>query len=167
MTTASPGARRRRRLRIAVKESLRALAIQLSLLNRQVSGHLDLKDADLACLDAVNRRASCSPAVLARATGLHPATTTGVLDRLERGGWVARERDPEDRRGVVVRALRDRNVELYRLYGGMNSAMDEVCAGYDEEQLALIEDFLLRALAAGRQETEALSRDADTRRSSP
>jgi MarR family len=31
---------------------------------------------------------------------------TGVIDRLERGGWVVRERDPDDRRGVVVQPLR-------------------------------------------------------------
>ena len=48
----------------------------------------------------------------------HPATITGILDRLERGRWVARERDPTDRRAVVVRALRDRNAELFHLYSG-------------------------------------------------
>jgi DNA-binding MarR family transcriptional regulator len=40
---------------------------------------------------------------------------TGVLDRLERGGWVARDRHPSDRRAVVVRALRDQDAELMRL----------------------------------------------------
>ena len=29
---------------------------------------------------------------------------TGILDRLERGGWVDRGRDPSDRRGVLIQA---------------------------------------------------------------
>jgi DNA-binding MarR family transcriptional regulator len=87
---------------------MRELAIQLSLLNHQVGAHLDLKDVDLACLDTIARHGPLSPTALARSAGLHPATVTGILDRLERGGWVARDRDPADRRAVLVRALRDR-----------------------------------------------------------
>jgi DNA-binding MarR family transcriptional regulator len=101
-------ARRRRRSVTAIKESMRELAIQLSLLNHQVGAHLDLKDVDLACLDTIARHGPLSPTALARSAGLHPATVTGILDRLERGGWVARDRDPADRRAVLVRALRDR-----------------------------------------------------------
>ena len=46
---------------------------------------------------------------------------TGILDRLERGGRIVRERDPVDRRAVVLRATRERNPELFRLYSGMNT----------------------------------------------
>jgi hypothetical protein len=42
-----------------------------------------------------------------------------------------RELDPSDRRAVVVRALRDRTAELFRLYSGMNTAMDQLCASYE------------------------------------
>src|SRR5215216_4683948 len=86
-------ARLRRRLSTEIKESLRELSIQLSLLNHQVVAHLGLKDGDLQCLDLINRHGPLSPSALARRAGLHPATITGILDRLERGGWVARERD--------------------------------------------------------------------------
>jgi DNA-binding MarR family transcriptional regulator len=111
-------ARRRRRLTTAIKESLRELSVQLSLLNHHVGAHVDLKDVDFDCLELINRHGPLSPSALARRAGLHPATMTGILDRLERGGWVARDRDPSDRRAVVVRALRDRNTELIRLYSG-------------------------------------------------
>ncbi|SBW22988.1 MarR family transcriptional regulator [Protofrankia symbiont of Coriaria ruscifolia] len=149
--------RHRRRLNTAIKESLRGLSIQLSLLNHQVSGHVDLKDVDLDCLDIVTRVGPLSPSVLARRAGLHPATLTGILDRLERGGWVARERDPSNRRAVVVRALRDRNAELFRLYSGMNTSMDEICAGYEDSELELLADFLRRATEAGRSATDELA----------
>ncbi|GIH14528.1 MarR family transcriptional regulator [Rugosimonospora africana] len=150
-------ARRRRRTGTAIKESLRELSIQLSLLNHQVGARLNLKDVDLDCLELINRHGAMSPSALARRAGLHPATMTGILDRLERGGWIARDRATDDRRAVIVRSLRDRNAELYRLYGGMNSAMDRICAGYTEDQLDLLADFLRRATEAGNDATGDLA----------
>src|SRR5713101_700275 len=100
-------ARSRRRLSTEIKESLRELSIQLALLNHQVVARLDFNDGDLPCLDLIARYGPLSPSALARRAGLHPATITGILDRLERGGWAIRERDPSDRRAVTVRALRD------------------------------------------------------------
>src|SRR6266540_1073637 len=144
---------RRRRLAAAIRESLRELASQLSLLNHRVGAQLDLRDVDLDCLDLIDRHGPLSPSALARRAGLHPATMTGILDRLERGGWVARDRDPSDRRAVVVRARRDRNAELLRLYAGMNTAMDQLCAGYSDDQLELLADFLRRTANAGQSAT--------------
>src|SRR6266851_10472021 len=123
-------ARRRRRLSTEIKESLRELSIQLSLLNHHVGARVDLKDVDLDCLDLINRYGPLSPSALARRAGLHPATMTGIIDRLERGGWVARDRGSSDRRAVLIRALRDRNPELLHLYSGMNAALARICAGY-------------------------------------
>jgi DNA-binding MarR family transcriptional regulator len=152
-------ARQRRRAITAIKDSLRDLRNQLSLLNRQVGAHLELKDVDLDCLDLVNSQGPISPSALARRAGLHPATMTGVLDRLERAGWLTRERDPADRRAVVIRARRDRNAELYRLLSGMNSSMDDICAGYTDAELELLADFLHRTTDAGRQATDELASD--------
>lgn len=149
----------RRRLAAEVKASLRGLNNQLSLFNRQVGGRAGLKDVDLDCLELLHAHGPLSPTALARVAGLHPATLTGVLDRLERGGWAAREREPgaRDRRSVTVRALRDRNRELIGLYAGMNARMDDVCADYSEDELRLLAGFLRRTAEAGRQATGDLA----------
>jgi DNA-binding MarR family transcriptional regulator len=151
--------RRRRRSTAAIKKSLRELSIQLSLLNHHVGANLNLKDVDLDCLELIARHGPLSPSALARRAGLHPATITGILDRLERGGWVVRDRDPSDRRAVVVRALRDRNAELVRLYSGMNASMDQICAGYGDTELELLADFLRRTANAGRSAADELAAD--------
>ncbi|MET9260096.1 MarR family transcriptional regulator [Amycolatopsis sp. NPDC004079] len=152
-------ARRRRRTTAALKESLRELRNQLSLLNHQVGGRLKLKDVDLDCLELISSAGPLSPSALARRAGLHPATVTGILDRLQRGGWIARERDPDaaDRRAVTVRAVPGRTQELFRVYSGMSSAMDDLCAGYTEDELMLIAGFLRRTAEAGRAATDELS----------
>jgi DNA-binding MarR family transcriptional regulator len=159
-TTRDQGAvRRRRRLVTGIKDALRELSSQLSVLNHHVGSRLELRDVDLSCLELLARHGPLSPGALARLAGLHPATMTGVVDRLERAGWVARDRDPADRRAVVIRPLRSRSAELFRLYAGMNAAMDELCAGYSDEELALVADFLRRTTSAGQSATEALGSD--------
>ena len=150
----------RGRLNRGIKESLRDLGAQLSLLNHSVGTRLDLKAADLESLDLVTRDGPLSPGTLARRAGLHPATVTGILDRLERGGWIERGRDPSDRRGVVVQAARGRGAEVLRLYlvdSGMNTAMDQICAGYEDQDLQLLTGFLRRTADAARTAAERLT----------
>lgn len=159
MSSVSDRSRSRRRLTTAIKGSLRELSNQLSLLNHQVGAHLELKDVDLDCLELIGRHGPLSPSALARRAGLHPATMTGILDRLQRGGWITRERDPDasDRRGVMVRAVRDRNAEIYGLYSGMNGRMDQIFTGYSDTELELLADFLRRTTDAGQVATSELA----------
>jgi DNA-binding MarR family transcriptional regulator len=160
ITEPDPG--RARRLTRAIKEALRDLGGELSRLNQSVGGRLDLKGTDLECLDLITRHGPLSPSALARRTGLHPATMTGVLDRLERGGWIVRERDPADRRAVLIRAQRGRGAEVLRLYlvdSGMNAAVDEICAHYSSDELELLAGFLRRTAEAGRAAAARLAGD--------
>ncbi|MET8800912.1 MarR family transcriptional regulator [Nocardia sp. NPDC004568] len=158
MTEADPGAtRQRRQLTTAVKSSLRELRVALALLNHRVGTRVELKDVDLDCLDILGRQGPLSPSGLARLAGLHPATITGILDRLERGGWVVRERAAGDRRAVNIRIVPGRNAEIFRQYAGMNALMDELCDGYTDTELQVIADFLRRAGAAGQLATDRLT----------
>jgi DNA-binding MarR family transcriptional regulator len=152
-------ARRRRQLTATIKQSLRELRVQLSLLNHRVGARLEINDVDLDCLDLISQHAPLGPSALARRAGLHPATMTGILDRLERGGWIARDRDPSDRRAVVVRPRRGRSADVVRLYSGMNTAMDQICARYEDAELELLADFLRRTTEAGRRATDELAGD--------
>jgi DNA-binding MarR family transcriptional regulator len=127
-------------------------------------GRLDLKDTDLECLDLITRYGPLSPSALARRAGLHPATMTGILDRLDRGGWIDRSRDPSDRRGVVVQAARGRGAEILRLYlvdSGMNTAMDQICADYEDKDLELLVGFLRRTADAAQTAAEKLTRSTE------
>jgi DNA-binding MarR family transcriptional regulator len=140
----------------AVRLQLRELSAQLGQLNHRVGMKSKLRDGDLACLDVLARSGPQSPSALAGLMKLHPATMTGVLDRLEAEGWVARERDPNDRRAVLVRPLPGRVREVMGLYGGMNSAIDRIAGSYPPDQLAVITDFLDRLIAAGKAASEEL-----------
>ena len=58
MSPVTPGGRRR--LTVVVKDSLRELSIQLSLLNRRVGAQLDVRDVDWDCLEIINRHGPLS-----------------------------------------------------------------------------------------------------------
>jgi len=147
---------RRQQSTTEIRNSLRELRIQLSLLNYRVGSQLELKDIDLDCFDMIDAYGPLSPSALARRAGLHPATMTGILDRLERGGWIVRERDPADRRAVVIRAVRERYAELMRQYAGMSRAMNKFLADYSDDELELIARFMRRTVDAGRIATDEL-----------
>ena len=149
--------RRRQQASAEIRDSLRELRIQLALLNYRVGSQLELKDVDLDCLDILDAHGPLSPTELARRAALHPATMTGILDRLERGGWIVRERDASDRRAVSVRAVHERYAELLRLYSGLSRSMNKLLADYSDSELATIADFLRRTVDAGRNATDELA----------
>jgi DNA-binding MarR family transcriptional regulator len=154
MTSVTPA---KRRLVSGVKMALRDASLQLALLNHQVGGRLKLRDVDYDCLNLLHQHGPLGPGALAKLAGLHPATMTGVLDRLEKAGWVTRDRDATDRRAVVIRPVRDRGREILGLYADMNSSLDEICSGYTVEELTVIADFLRRTGSAGQSATEKLA----------
>ncbi|WNI15602.1 MarR family transcriptional regulator [Actinacidiphila sp. ITFR-21] len=126
-------------------------------MTHQVGAHLDLRDADLECLDLISRYGPIGPTALARRAGLHPATLTGVLDRLERGGWVVRTPNPSDRRAILVQAVKGKEAEVDYLYSGLSHAMDDICSDYEDADLVMITDFLLRTAKAARVVTDDLA----------
>ncbi|NUS13061.1 MAG: MarR family transcriptional regulator [Streptomyces sp.] len=156
-TSAASAARRRRRLTHRIRDGLRDLSVQMALLNHQIGMHLDLRDADLECLDLISRHGPIGPTALAKRAGMHPATLTGVLDRLERGNWVVRTPNPTDRRAVLVQVVKERATEVNSLFSGLNNEVDGICAEYDDDELVLIADFLLRTARAGRMATDELA----------
>ncbi|WP_299276246.1 helix-turn-helix domain-containing protein [uncultured Georgenia sp.] len=80
-------------------------------------------------------------------TQLPTSTTTRVLDRLERAGFVERTSDPADRRRVVV-VPRPEVVARFRSdgednpYSAITGRMEEVHEGFTTEELAVVERYL-------------------------
>ena len=64
---------------------------------------LGINATDLNCLNILGLNGASTPGGLAAATGLTSASITTAVDRLEARGFVRRERDPQDRRKVLLR----------------------------------------------------------------
>lgn len=70
---------------------------------------------------------------------------TGVLNRLERGGFVTRQPDPADRRRVRVVAVPDVVDRVIAVHGPFYARLAELFARYSADELALLIDWFGRA----------------------
>jgi DNA-binding MarR family transcriptional regulator len=96
---------------------LQQLIAHAVLYNHEVAQRLGLGSSDSQFMTLLQVHGPLTPGRLAQLSGLTTGTVTGVLDRLEAGGFVRRERDLGDRRRVVVvldeRAVRERVAPHY------------------------------------------------------
>jgi DNA-binding MarR family transcriptional regulator len=129
--------------------------------SQMIADRLGVNSTDLECLDIIVLRGPVTAGELARATGLTTGAITGVIDRLSRAGFAAREPDPADRRKVLVRALPAIEQSIGPLFQPMADASKAALAAYDDAQLTLALDFLRRinqaaidAMAVLRERTE-------------
>jgi len=83
---------------IALRRITRAIDLQSKKLVR-VSG---LTAPQLLVLQSVRKHGRAKPSVIARDIVLSQPTVTSILDRLEKGGLLTRERSAKDRRVVEV-----------------------------------------------------------------
>jgi DNA-binding MarR family transcriptional regulator len=107
---------------VARRQLIGELGASLQRYQRSVQSYDDavgralaLGPADLRCLDWLADGPKTA-GVLATATGLRPAATTALIDRLEAKGLVERVRDETDRRRVLVRMTDEGMHSTYAMY---------------------------------------------------
>ena len=152
---ASPATRER--LLEALGGEMQKLIAEVVLFNQAVADRLGMNPTDLQCLNMLQETGPVVAGRLAKETGLTTGAVTGLIDRLERGDYAWRERDPNDKRRVIVHPLPDRaRAEIGPLYASMGQSFAEMCSRYDEGELALILDFVRRSHPLNREETAKL-----------
>lgn len=121
-----------------------------------IGARLGLGPSDERALDLLERLGPLTAGELVTHSGLAPASVTGLIDRLERRGFVRRVRHVRDRRRVIVEVARPRSSEAGPLAREFGRALEELYANYNEEQLATILDFITESAARQREATERL-----------
>ncbi|KUP98317.1 MarR family winged helix-turn-helix transcriptional regulator [Thermobifida cellulosilytica] len=114
---------------------------------------LGLGATEWKILDLLERHGPLTAGELVRRSGLAPASITGVVDRLQRRGYVQRGRDPQDGRRVVVR-ISDTDA-LHRDVGsaftGLLARLEKLYERYTDEQLETVDGFLREAARLQRE----------------
>jgi DNA-binding MarR family transcriptional regulator len=126
----------------AVLAQTRELGTRESLYGQAVADQLGMNPTDLECGDLLAYYGPMTAGRLAELVGLTTGAITGVIDRLERAGLVRRERDPNDRRRVIVHAETGADLLGEPTYVGRREALAEVASRYSDEELAVVVDFL-------------------------
>jgi DNA-binding MarR family transcriptional regulator len=102
---------------------------------------LALGPADLRCLDWLVDGPKTAGA-LATATGLRPAATTALIDRLEAKGLVERVRDDADRRRVLVQMTELGMRSTYAMYAPLVDEGQGLFAKHSVAELTAMLDLL-------------------------
>ena len=120
---------------------------------RAVAERSGMNLTDLQCVAILSSAGPITAGQLAETMGLTTGAVTGVINRMERAGYVRREKDPGDGRRVVVRPVPE---ELGRVGAGLfvsqGQEMEDLMAGYGDRDLALLLDFMRKANALTREE---------------
>lgn len=139
----------RERHETAILGSVRRLIASSILFNHEVAEKLGLGPSDGQFMTLLELHGPLTPGRLAELSGLSTGTVTGVIDRLERAGFVRRDRAPDDRRKVIVsRDVERIEREMMPLYAEQGRRLFDLLGEYDEERLAVIAEFMSR-LAGG------------------
>jgi DNA-binding MarR family transcriptional regulator len=138
---------RRAELSDAVLVAGRSLGNSSSMLVAACADRLGLHSTDWGCVLLLNEALPepLTAGQLAELTGLTTGAVTGVLDRLEGAGFVSRERDPGDRRRVVVRLVPGSMARIGPIIEGLIADMRALHRDYSDEELAAFAELLTRS----------------------
>ena len=136
------GPQERAELEVAFATAMRRTGSLMQLMGQAAADRIGINSTDLNCLNILSFSGHMTAGELAKATGLTTASITGVIDRLEEAGFVRRERDPHDRRRVVVRLSLDKAVsDVASVFAPMLRDWREMATRYSDDELRLIVDF--------------------------
>jgi DNA-binding MarR family transcriptional regulator len=123
-----------------LENAMRIVSSQGAMFAKIVADRAGISSADMDCIDFVNVEGRMTAGRLAELTGLTTGAITGVVDRLEKAGFVRRERDESDRRKVYIVPVVERMMEMGRAYELVKRAMQKQCEAYTDAELK----FLIR-----------------------
>lgn len=129
-----------------LKLNLRHFVVELLVSGYEATEDVGVNSTDIGSLCLLLLHGPAPAGRLAELTGLTTGAVTGVVDRLEKGGFVRRELDPADRRKVIVvpdagRVERD----LFPHFPGLKrAAAQQFYDDFSIAELELISEFLSR-----------------------
>jgi len=126
-----------------------------------IAAKVGINPVDLECLDLLQIYGPLPAGQLATHAGLSTATMTTIVDRLEKSGFVMRDRSGPDRRVVLIRMLPKALQTIgphYRHLMERLTTLQEKCT---DEELAIITRYTEGAAITVGAAVEALRRETD------
>lgn len=121
---------------------LRELSARTIFLHQAIADHLGLNITDHKCLDLLHRHGPLTAGHLADLSGLTTGAITGVVDRLEKKGFVRRTSDPSDRRKAVIVVEPGSLSEIEGLFRTLGERTDAMMRTYSVREQDVIVDFI-------------------------
>jgi DNA-binding MarR family transcriptional regulator len=134
-----------------IVHALRAVTVGLNLFAARFAQDNGLHPTDLRAiinlLDAERAGQLATPGWLGESLRLNSPSVTALVDRLERLGHVRRQRDPADRRRVLLTVTPEAKAVGWAFFGPLMTRLLDILRGYHEDELAVVHRFLTASAA--------------------
>ena len=136
-----------------LKEENRRNTAESMFLLQAITEQSGMNLTDLQCITILTSTGPITAGRLAEEMGLTTGSVTGLIDRMERAGYVQREKDPDDGRRVIVRPVSEKLERAPGFLGSQDKVLEELMSDYDERDLAHFVDLMRKTTAMTREET--------------
>jgi DNA-binding MarR family transcriptional regulator len=141
-----------------VVDKFREMSIEAVMFHQALADELGLYITDHKCMDIIHRFGAMPAGRLGEMTGLTTGAITGMIDRLEKAGYVRRTNDPKDRRKTIVESIRNKKLErkIEMTFTPLHERMHKVLSSYSDNELTLLLDAMTELIKQTSEESKRL-----------
>jgi DNA-binding MarR family transcriptional regulator len=142
----------------AIIQKHRDMSTETIMFHQNVADALGLHITDHKCLDLIRQYGAMPAGRLAELTGLTTGAITGIIDRLEKAGYVRRANDPKDRRRTIVEPTQNKKWErkIESIFIPLHERMHKLLSSYSESELDFLLDVSTKTVELTHEESKKL-----------
>jgi DNA-binding MarR family transcriptional regulator len=142
----------------AIIQKHRDMSTETIMFHQNVADVLGLHITDHKCLDLIRQYGAMPAGRLAELTGLTTGAITGIIDRLEKAGYVRRANDPKDRRRTIVEPTQNKKWErkIESIFIPLHERMHKLLSSYSESELDFLLDVSTKTVELTHEESKKL-----------
>ena len=142
----------------AINDKFTEMSTETILFHQAVADTVGLYITDHQCLHFIYRYGAMPAGRLAELTGLTTGAVTGIIDRLEKAGFVRRANDPKDRRKTIVEPIRNKKLErkIEMIFIPLHERMHKFLSSYSDSELTFLLDAMTKLIKQTHEETKRL-----------
>lgn len=144
----------------AINQKFREISTETIMFHQAIADVLGLHITDHKVLDFIYRYGPMPAGRLSELTSLTTGAVTGIIDRLEKAGYVRRVNDPKDRRRTIIELTRNKKLQrkLEDIFTPLSMRMNKVLSSYSDNELAFLFNVLTKSLEQSHEELMKLRR---------
>jgi DNA-binding MarR family transcriptional regulator len=141
-----------------IVDKFREMSTDTLMFHQVVADELGLYISDHKCMDIIHRFGAMPAGKLGEMTGLTTGAITGMVDRLEKAGYLRRTNDPKDRRKTIVEPIRNKKLErkIEMIFIPLHERIHKVLSSYSNSDLTFLLDVMSELVKQTREESNRL-----------
>jgi DNA-binding MarR family transcriptional regulator len=139
-------------------DKFREMSTETIMFHQAVADELGLPITDHKCLDLIHRFGAMPAGRLAELTSLTTGAVTGMIDRLEKAGYVRRTNDPKDRRKTIIEPISNKKLErkIEMIFMPIHERMHKFLSSYSDSELAFLRNAMMEFIKQTHEESKRL-----------